>query len=81
MLVQQKKLKKMKEQKKIADPCKLSRKGSPNPIARGGSSEGVWVFTEEMLQKVSWARVSVTGPEDPLHNRQTFIGMICCVNM
>ena len=49
VLVQQEKLKKMKEHKKTADPCKLSRNGRTNPVLRCGSKERISVFTEEKL--------------------------------
>ena len=42
---------------------------------------GGWVYIEEMLQRVPWTKVFVTGPEDPMHNRNKFYCMICQVNV
>ena len=43
------------------DLFRLSRKGRPNIFPASGGDEGGWVFTEEVLQRVSWAKLFAPG--------------------
>ena len=42
----------------------LSQKGRPNPILASGKHGGCWVLTEGMLQRVPWAKLFSTRPEN-----------------
>ena len=64
--------------------CELyrwSRKGQPKPVSPSGSDGGVYVFTEEMLEVAPFAKIFVTGPENPLKNRHCFYCMLCRRNV
>ena len=39
------------------------------------------MFSKEMLQRVPWAKVFATWPEDPFHIWHKFSCMICRVNV
>ena len=60
---------------------KWSRECWPNPISLGGSDDWGYVFTEEMLEIGPFANIFVTGPENPLKNRQCFFCVICSSNV
>ena len=77
VFVQREKLRKGKGKNKSVDLCKLSHEGRRNPVARCGSDDAGWVFTEEMLQR---AEVFATGPVDPLNNRHKLFCLICRIN-
>ena len=81
VLVQQGRLRRVKGEKKIADPCKSSPQGRPNPPPSCGNDEKGSVFTVEMLQRLPWAKVLATGPEGPLHIRHQLFSMICQYNV
>ena len=53
---------------KKEDLLKLSREGRPYPIPASEGNEGGWVFTEEALQRLPWAKLFATGPEEALEN-------------
>ena len=64
--------------------CQLyrwSREGRPNPISPNGSDGGGYVFTEEMLEVAPFAKIFVTGPENPLKSRHCFYCMLCRRNV
>ena len=64
--------------------CELyrwSREGRPNPISPSGSAGAGYVFTEEMLEVASFAKIFATGPENPLKNRHCFYCMLCRRNV
>ena len=46
-----------------------------------GDDKGGYVFTEEMLELVPFAKVFGTGPEDPLENKYCFYCMLCRRNI
>ena len=60
---------------------KWSREGRPNPISPSGSDGGGYVFTEEMLEIATFAKIFATGTENPLKNRHYFFCMICRRNV
>ena len=67
---------------RMKDLLRLSRKGRPNPVPASGRDEGGWVFTEEKLQHVPWAKLFATGLKNPVENRQKFyclIGRFMCL--
>ena len=52
---------------------------SVEPIVASGDEKGGYVFTEEMLELAPFAKLSATGPEDPLENKKTSIVFnVCC---
>ena len=59
----------------------LSREGRPNSVPESGGEEGGWVFTEEMLQRVPWAKLVATGPEATLESHHRFHCTICPINV
>ena len=63
--------------KKVYNPFRWSGKGRANPVPKCGEESSGYVFTEEMLALALFAKVSATGPEDPLKNRQCFFCMLC----
>ena len=65
---------KMKEQSKM---WKFSREGRQNPLLPAGDDKGGYVFTEEMLELASFAKVFATATDDPLSNRFCFYCMLC----
>ena len=67
--------------RKKCDLYRWSREGRPNPILPSGSNGGGYVFTEEMLEVVPFAKVFANGPENPLKNRHCFYCMICSRNV
>ena len=65
---------KAKGSKKV-DALKLSPDGCPNPIHPSNQDESGWIFIEETMQCVPWAKVSASGAENPLEsilNSQNF---------
>ena len=67
--------------RKKCELYKWSREGRPNPISPSGSDGGGYVFTEEMLQLATFAKIFSTGPENPLKNRHCFYCMLCRRNV
>ena len=67
--------------RKKGDLYRWSRGGRPNPILPSGLDGGGYVFTEEMLEIALFAIIFVTGPENPLKNRNCFYCMICRRNV
>ena len=57
---------------------KWSREGHQNPLLPAGDDKGGYVFTEKMLE---FAKVFVTGPDNPLNVRYAFYCMICKRNI
>ena len=51
---------------------KRSREGRQNPLLPTGDDKGGYIFTEEMLQLASFAKVFATGPDDHLNIRYSF---------
>ena len=43
-------------------------------------NEGGWIFTEEMLQRLPWAKVVAKGPDYPMNNLYKLCCLICRVN-
>ena len=66
---------------KIVDLLKLSREARPSPILPSNQDESGWVFTEEMLQRLPWAKIFATGPGKLLENGRKLYCMICEVNV
>ena len=68
-------------EKRANNPFRWSGKGRPNPLPKCGEASGGYVYTEEMLALAPFAKVSATGPEDPLRNRHCFFCMLCKKNV
>ena len=81
VIADQEKVARVKGKKKVAEPYKMSYEGRPNPFPKCKIDEGGWIFLEERLQRVPWAKVFATGHEDPLNYRQKFYCMDCHVSM
>ena len=64
---------------------KRSREGRPNPISPSGSDDGGYVFTEEMLEIATFAKIFATRPENPLKidivSFAWFVGGMCQWNL
>ena len=69
------------KKKRQSKMWKWSREGRQNPLLPAGDDKGVYVFTEEMLELASFAKVFATGPDDPLKNRYSFYCMLCKRNI
>ena len=67
--------------RKKGELYRWSTEGRPNPILPSGSDGGGYVFTEEMLEIASFAKIFATGPKNPLKNRHCFYCMICRRNV
>ena len=67
--------------RKKGELYRWSKEGRPNPISPNGSDGGGYVFTEEMFEIAPFAKISATGPENPLKNRHCFYCMICRRNV
>ena len=67
--------------RKKGELYRWSREGRPNPISPSGSDGGRYASTEEMLEIASFAKIFVTGPENPLKNRHCFYCIICRRNV
>ena len=72
---------KASQKKKKSHSCKWSREGRLNPLLPSVDDNGGYVFNEEMLELASFAKVFVTGPEDPLENKYCFYCMLCRRNI
>ena len=66
--------------RKANNPFRWSRKRRPNPLPKCGEESGGYVLTEK-LALAAFAKVSGTGPEDPLKNRHCFFCMLCKKNI
>ena len=71
----------LSDARKKGELSRWSREGRPNPISPSGLDGGGHVFTEEMLEIASFAKIFATGPEIPLKNRRCFYCMICRRNV
>ena len=60
---------------------KWSKEVWPDPISASGLDGGGYVFTEEMLEIIFFAKVLATGPKNPLKNRHCFFCKICRRNV
>ena len=67
--------------RKKCELYKWSREGRPNPISPSGSDGSGYVFTEEMLELATFAKIFATGPENALKNRHCFYCMLCRRNL
>ena len=74
-------IKRSEKKKRQSKMWKWSREGRQNPLLPAGVDKGGYVFTEEMLELAAFAKVSVTGPDDPLNNRYSFYCMLCKRNI
>ena len=81
VMAQQEHLRNDRGKKTAIGQCRLYQAGRPNPIPRVDGDERGWVVTDELLQKIPWANVFATGPEDPIHNRHKIYCMIRRVNV
>ena len=66
--------------KKAKNLFQGSRKGRPNSLPKCQEENGGYVFTGEMLALAHFAKVSASGPEDPLKNKHCFFCMLCKKN-
>ena len=73
--------KKSSQQGKKSRSCEWSREGRLNPLLPSGDDKGGYVFTEEMLEPVLFAKVFATGLEDPLENKYCFYCILCRRNI
>ena len=72
---------KSSQRKKKSHPSKWSREGRLNPLLPSCDDKGGYMFTEEMLELASFAKVFTTGPEDLLENKYCFYCMLCRRNI
>ena len=63
----------IEKKNKKASIWKWSREGRFNPLLTCGNEKGSYVFAEEMLKLATFAKVFVTGPEDPLEKKTFFL--------
>ena len=68
-------IKRSEKKKRQSKMWKWSREGRQNPLLPAGDDKWGYVFTEEMLELAPFAKVFVTGPDDPLNNRYSFYCM------
>ena len=68
-------------QKKKSRSCKWSKEGRLNPLLPYGDEKGGYVFTEELLELASFAKMFATGPQDPLENKNCLYCMLCRQNI
>ena len=71
----------LNEKKKQSRKWKWSRENRSNALLPNGNNKGRYVFTEEMLELASFAKVFATGLEDPLENNYCFYCMLCRRNI
>ena len=72
-----KEIKRGEKKKRQSKMWKWSREGRQNPLLPTGDDKGGYVFADEMLDLVPFAKVFATGPDDPLNNRYSFYCMLC----